>query len=107
MKSDKIKCENMLRIHDLKLLDKLQEIYQKSRYRSINEFLNACLKQFAERESKEDEILEGIEEIKDAVNAIYERVKKRQITLFLFVSITSQVINTTQSRKIKFASVNF
>ena len=47
MKSDKIKCENMLRIHDLKLLDKLQEIYQKSRYRSINEFLNACLKQFA------------------------------------------------------------
>ena len=56
MKSDKIKCENMLRIHDLKLLDKLQEIYQKSRYRSINEFLNACLKQFAERESKEDEI---------------------------------------------------
>ena len=76
MKSDKIKCENMLRIHDLKLIDELQEIYQKSRYRSINEFLNACLKQFAERESKEDEILEGIEEIKDAVNAIYERVKK-------------------------------
>ena len=36
MKSDKIKCENMLRIHDLKLVDKLQEIYQKSRYRSIN-----------------------------------------------------------------------
>ena len=76
MKSDKIKCENMLRIHDLKLIDKLEEIYQKSRYKSINEFLNACLKQFAERESKEDEILEGIEEIKDAVNAIYERVKK-------------------------------
>ena len=25
MKSDKIKCENMLRIHDLKLVDKLQE----------------------------------------------------------------------------------
>ena len=76
MKSDKIKCENMLRIHDLKLLDKLQEIYKKSRYRSINEFLNACLKQFAERESKEDEILEGIDEIKDVVNAIYERVKR-------------------------------
>ena len=76
MKSDKIKCENMLRIHDLKMVDKLQEIYQKSQYRSINEFLNACLKQFAERESKDDEILEGIDEIKDAVNAIYERVKR-------------------------------
>ena len=69
MKSDKIKCENMLRIHDLKMVDKLQEIYQKSRYRSINEFLNACLKQFVGRESKEDEIL-------DVVNAIYERVKR-------------------------------
>ena len=76
MKSDKIKCENMLRIHDLKLLDKLQEIYQKSRYRSINEFLNACLKKFEDKESKEDEILEGIDEIKDVVNAIYERVKR-------------------------------
>lgn len=76
MKSDKIKCENMLRIHDLKLLYKLQEIYQKSRYKSINEFLNACLKQFVGRESKEDEILEGIDEIKDVVNAIYERVKR-------------------------------
>ena len=76
MKSDKIKCENMLRIHDLKLLDKLQEIYQKSRYRSINEFLNAWLKQYAAKESKEDEILEGIDEIKDVVNAIYERVKR-------------------------------
>ena len=60
MKSDKIKCENMLRIHDLKLLDKLQEIYQKSRYKSINEFLNACLKQFADKESKEDEILKKL-----------------------------------------------
>ena len=76
MKSDKIKCENMLRIHDLKLVDKLQEIYQKSRYRSINEFLNACLNQLAERENKEDEILEGIDEIKDVVNAIYESVKR-------------------------------
>ena len=30
MKSDKIKCKNTLKIHDLKLVDKLQEIYQKS-----------------------------------------------------------------------------
>ena len=76
MKSDKIKCENMLRIHDLKRLDKLQEIYQKSRYRSIKECLNACLKQFGDKESQEDEILEGIDEIKDVVNAIYESVKR-------------------------------
>ena len=65
MKSDKIKCENMLRIHDLKLIDKLQEIYQKSRYRSINEFLNGCLKQFADKESKEMLLMQSMREWKD------------------------------------------
>ena len=76
MKSDKIKCENMLRIHDLKPVDKLQEIYQKSRYRSINEFLNACLKQVAFKEMKEDEILSRLDQMEDVLNAIYERMKR-------------------------------
>ena len=30
MRSDKIKCENMLRIHDLKMVDKLQEIIKRA-----------------------------------------------------------------------------
>ena len=76
MRDSKIKCQNMLRLREKRLVDKLQEIYENSQYWSINEFLNACLKQFADKESKEDEILEGIEEIKDVVNVIYESVKR-------------------------------
>ena len=76
MRDSKIKCQNMLRLREKRLVDKLQEIYQKSRYRSINEFLNACLKQVAFKEMKEDEILSRLDQMEDVLNAIYERMKK-------------------------------
>ena len=47
MRDSKIKCQNMLRLREKRLVDKLQEIYEKSQYGSINEFLNACLKTIA------------------------------------------------------------
>ena len=62
MRDSKIKCQNMLRLREKRLVDKLQEIYENSQYGSINEFLNACLKQVAFKEMK--------------VNAIYERMKR-------------------------------
>lgn len=55
---------------------KLQEVYEKSQYGSINEFLNACLKQVAFKEMKEDEIISRLDQMEDVLNAIYERMKR-------------------------------
>ena len=63
--------ETMLRIRDKNLLDKLQEMFNESKFTSYNAFLNYLLKQVAFRENKEDEI-----NIKDKTNAIYEKVNK-------------------------------
>ena len=76
MRDSKIKCQNMLRLREKRLVDKLQEIYENSQYGSINEFLNACLKQVAFKEMKEDEILFRLDQMEDVINAIYEKVKK-------------------------------
>lgn len=76
MRASKIKCQNMLRLREKRLVDKLQEIYQNSQYGSINEFLNECLKQVAFKEMKEDEILSRLDQMEDVLNAIYEKVKK-------------------------------
>lgn len=76
MRDSKIKCQNMLRLREKRLVDKLQEIYEKSQYVSINEFLNACLKQVAFKEMKEDEIISRLDQMEDVINAIYEKVKK-------------------------------
>ena len=76
MRDNKIKCQNMLRLREKHLVDKLQEIYEKSQYVSINEFLNACLKQVAFKEMKEDEILSRLDQMEDVLNAIYERMKR-------------------------------
>ncbi len=75
MTTDKIKNEIMLRIRDLKLLERLQEMYDNSRYKSVNEFLNAILRQVACKEAKEDEMLEKLDSIEDRTNAIYDKVK--------------------------------
>lgn len=76
MRDSKIKCQNMLRLREKRLVDKLQEIYENSQYVSINEFLNACLKQVAFKEMKEDEIISRLEQMEDVLNAIYERIRK-------------------------------
>lgn len=56
MKSDTIKSENMLRIRDLDLLNKLQERYSLSSCKSVNEFINTILKVYAFKDTREDEI---------------------------------------------------
>ena len=76
MRDSKIKCQNMLRLREKRLVDKLQEIYEKSQYVSINEFLNACLKQVAFKEMKEDEIISRLDKMEDVLNAIFERIKR-------------------------------
>lgn len=76
MRDSKIKCQNMLRLREKRLVDKLQEIYENSQYGSINEFLNVCLKQVAFKEMKEDEIISRLDKMEDVLNAIYERMKR-------------------------------
>ena len=72
MKSTKIKSEIMLRIRDKRLLDKLQEMYDGTKYESVNEFLNAVLKTAAFKDTKEDEIILLLENVDDKTNAIFE-----------------------------------
>ena len=71
MRDSKIKCQNMLRLRERRLVDKLQEIYEDSQYGSINEFLNARLKQVAFKEMKEDEILSRLGQMEDVLNAVH------------------------------------
>lgn len=71
-----LKNENMLRIRDLKLLNRLQEMYNNTKFTSVNEFYNSLLKSIAYKEIKEDEIMDKLEDIEDKTNAIYEKVKK-------------------------------
>lgn len=68
--------ETMLRIRDKNLLDKLQKMFNESKFTSYNAFLNYLLKQVVFRENKEDEIIEKLEALEDKINAIYEKVKK-------------------------------
>ena len=68
--------ETMLRIRDKNLLDKLQKMFNESKFTSYNDFLNYLLKQVVFRENKEDEIIEKLEALEDKTNAIYEKVKK-------------------------------
>lgn len=68
--------ETMLRIRDKNLLDKLQEMFNESKFTSYNAFLNNLLKQVAVRKNKEDEIIDKLDNIEDKTNAIYEKVNK-------------------------------
>lgn len=68
--------ETMLRIRDKNLLDKLQEMFNGSKFTSYNAFLNNLLRQVAFRENKEDEIIDKLDNIEDKTNAIYEKVNK-------------------------------
>lgn len=68
--------ETMLRIRDKNLLDKLQEMFNESKFTSYNAFLNNLLRQVVLRENKEDEIIDKLDNIEDKTNAIYEKVNK-------------------------------
>ena len=68
--------ETMLRIRDKNLFDKLQEMFNESKFTSYNAFLNNLLRQVAFRENKEDEIIDKLDNIEDKTNAIYEKVNK-------------------------------
>ncbi len=78
MRTDTIKNEIMLRIKQKSLIDKLQDLYDNSKCKSVNEFLNTILKVYAYKLDKQDEILDKLETIEDTTNAIYEKVKKWQ-----------------------------
>lgn len=71
----KIKSEYTLRIRDKRLLDRLQEMLDDSKYTSYNTFLNHLLSQVAFKELKEDEIIEKLDEIDNKLNTINERMK--------------------------------
>ena len=75
MKSDKIKPVNTLRLKDVRLLEKLQEIYDMTKFESVNEFLNAVLKSYAFKENRDDQIMELLDHIEDTTTAIWEKVK--------------------------------
>ena len=66
--------ETMLRIRDKNLLDKLQEMFNESKFTSYNAFLNNLLRQVVFRENKEDEIIDKLDNIEDKTNAIYDKV---------------------------------
>ena len=70
-----ISNEYTLRIRDKNLLNRLQEMFNISKYTSYNTFLNALIQQVVFKELKEDEILEKLEVIDDKVTAIKERMK--------------------------------
>ena len=75
MKSDTIKPVNTLRLKDVRLLEKLQEMYDMTKFESVNEFLNAVLKSYAFKENRDDQIIELLDQIEDTTTAIWEKVK--------------------------------
>lgn len=75
MKSDTIKPVNTLRLKDVRLQEKLQEIYDMTKFESVNEFLNAVLKSYAFKENRDNQILDLLDQIEDTTTAIWEKVK--------------------------------
>ena len=75
MKSEIIKPTITLRLKDVRLQEKLQEIYDMTIFESVNEFLNAVLKSYAFKENRDDQIMELLDQIEDTTTAIWEKVK--------------------------------
>ena len=75
MKSDTIKPVNTLRLKDVRLQEKLQEMYDMTKFESVNEFLNAVLKSYAFKENRDNQILDLLDQIEDTTTAIWEKVK--------------------------------
>ena len=80
MKSDTIKPVNTLRLKDVRLLEKLQEMYDMTKFESVNEFLNAVLKSYAFKENRDDQIMELLDQIEDTTSAIWEKVNNDKRT---------------------------
>ena len=78
MKSELIKPIITLRLKDVKLQEKLQEMYEETKFGSVNEFLNAVLKSFAFKQNRDDEILDTLEKIDDTTTAIWEKVNDKR-----------------------------
>ena len=72
---NKIKSETMLRIRDKTLIDKLQDMYDLSNCKSVNEFLNKLLHSIAFKKDLQEEIISQLDDIEDKTNAILEIVK--------------------------------
>ena len=75
MKTDTIKPTITLRLKDVRLQEKLQEMYDMTKFESVNEFLNAVLKSYAFKENRDDQIIELLDQIEDTTTAIWEKVK--------------------------------
>ena len=75
MKSDTIKPINTLRLKDVRLQEKLHEMYDMTKFESVNEFLNAVLKSYAFKENRDNQILDLLDQIEDTTTAIWEKVK--------------------------------
>lgn len=80
MKSDTIKPVNTLRLKDVRLQEKLQEMYDMTTFESVNEFLNAVLKSYAFKENRDDQIMELLDQIEDTTTAIWEKVNNDKRT---------------------------
>lgn len=73
---NKIKSETMLRIRDKTLIDKLQEMYDLSKCKSVNDFFNKLLHAIAFKKDIQEEIIEQLDNIEDKTNAILAFVRK-------------------------------
>ena len=69
-----MRSEIMLRIRNAEVLDKLQEMYNKTKFKSINEFLNYLLEESVFGSSTK-EINNSLNNIKSYVMAIWEKVQ--------------------------------
>lgn len=75
MKNEIIKPTITLRLKDVRLLEKLQEMYDMTTFESVNEFLNAVLKSYTFKENRDDQIMDLLDHIEDTTTAIWEKVK--------------------------------
>lgn len=80
MKSEIIKPTITLRLKDVRLQQKLQEMYDMTTFESVNEFLNAVLKSYTFKENRDDQIMELLDQIEDTASAIWEKVNNDKRT---------------------------
>ena len=71
----KMKNEIMLRIRNAEVFDRLQEMYQKTKFRSINEFLNYLLEEAAFRSINTEEINNSLDTIETFTKGIWDKVQ--------------------------------
>ena len=65
----------MLRIRNTEVFDRLQEMYQKTKFKSINEFLNHLLEEAAFRSINTEEINNSLDTIETFTKGIWDKVQ--------------------------------